>query len=143
MVRSKVMVVALRIADDIEVLLLKRPASKGSVWQPVTGNVEEGESVQAAAVRELEEETGLRGAAAVHPVGHIHRFSKSTAHGPADFEEHVFAAYVRLGSQVKLSAEHTESKWVSPEEAQRLLPQPGVQDAVRRAVELIARGGAQ
>lgn len=143
MARQKVMVVPLRIAQDIEVLLLKRPASKGSVWQPVTGNVEEGENVQTAAVRELEEETGLRGAAAVHPVGFIHRFSKSTAHGAVDFEEHVFAAYVRLGSTVKLSGEHIESKWVSPEEAQRLLPQAGVADAVRRAVEMIARGGAR
>lgn len=43
----------------LEVLLLERVAPAG-FWQSVTGSLEEGESWVEAAVREVEEETGLR-----------------------------------------------------------------------------------
>lgn len=43
----------------LEVLLLERVAPTG-FWQSVTGSLEEGESWVEAAVREVEEETGLR-----------------------------------------------------------------------------------
>ena len=45
----------------IEALLIKR-ADSNNLWQSVTGSLEWGESVDAAAVRELREETGLRSA---------------------------------------------------------------------------------
>ena len=47
----------------LEVLLLERVAPTG-FWQSVTGSLEEGESWVEAAVREVEEETGLRPAPA-------------------------------------------------------------------------------
>lgn len=42
-------------------LLLKRVEDHGNFWQPVTGGLERGESWKDAAVREVYEETGLRG----------------------------------------------------------------------------------
>jgi lipoyl(octanoyl) transferase len=42
------------------VLLLHRKPERGNVWQPVTGSIEEGESPEACARRELFEETGQR-----------------------------------------------------------------------------------
>jgi 8-oxo-dGTP pyrophosphatase MutT (NUDIX family) len=42
-----------------EVLLLHRSPAQGSYWHVVAGGVEAGESPQAAAARELHEETGL------------------------------------------------------------------------------------
>jgi dATP pyrophosphohydrolase len=42
-----------------EFLLLKRLPGHGGFWQPVTGSLEEGESHAHAAVREVQEETGL------------------------------------------------------------------------------------
>ena len=43
---------------DGRILVLKRSASRGGFWQQVTGRVEPGESAEAAARRELREETG-------------------------------------------------------------------------------------
>src|SRR4051794_17307876 len=40
-------------------LLLKTLAKRGGFWQPVTGNVERGETLESAAKREAVEETGL------------------------------------------------------------------------------------
>jgi dATP pyrophosphohydrolase len=44
------------------VLLLHRKPERGNVWQPVTGSIEEGETPEACAKRELLEETGQRDA---------------------------------------------------------------------------------
>jgi lipoyl(octanoyl) transferase len=41
-----------------QILLLRRTAAAGDFWQPVTGSIEPGESDEAAARRELFEETG-------------------------------------------------------------------------------------
>jgi dihydroneopterin triphosphate diphosphatase len=40
-------------------LLLKRLESHGGFWQSVTGSLEEGETHEQAAIREVEEETGI------------------------------------------------------------------------------------
>lgn len=50
---------ARREGDQLEYLLLKRIKSRGSVWQGVTGRVEDGEEISEAARRELVEETSL------------------------------------------------------------------------------------
>ena len=42
-----------------EYLLLRRVADHGAFWQSVTGSLEEGESHEQAAVREIGEETGI------------------------------------------------------------------------------------
>jgi 8-oxo-dGTP pyrophosphatase MutT (NUDIX family) len=49
----------------IELLLLRRSAGRplAGLWQCVTGTIEPGERVVAAAIRELEEETGIAGEA--------------------------------------------------------------------------------
>ena len=51
-------------AERLEILLIRRSATRifPGLWQCVTGGVEPGERVPMAAIREVEEETGLRGA---------------------------------------------------------------------------------
>jgi lipoyl(octanoyl) transferase len=46
--------------DGERVLLLHRKPERGNVWQPVTGSIEEAESPESCAGRELFEETGQR-----------------------------------------------------------------------------------
>ena len=45
--------------EDREILLLKVENEKVSLWQPITGGIERGESPEEACLREIKEETGL------------------------------------------------------------------------------------
>ncbi len=135
--RRKVMVVAVRMASDWEVLVLRRPPTKGSVWAPVTGNVDEGESDKRAAARELGEETGLGAVGALLEVGHTNRFEKEIAGKSVRFEETLWAAIVPLGAPVKLSPEHVDSRWVSGAEAVEMVAHDGCKEGVRLALGAI------
>jgi len=130
----KVMVVPLRMGSEWEVLVLKRPPSKGDLWAPVTGNVDGDESDEAAAARELQEETGLASAAALRATGFVNHFSKGEGAAAARFVEPVFAAVVRPGARVRLSHEHVEAKWVGPEDAVRMVAFDGCKEGIRRAI---------
>ena len=132
--RRKVLVVPLRMGRDWEVLVLKRPPASGGIWAPVTGHVEQGESDEAAAARELQEETGLASAAALRATGFVNRFEKERRGVLVAFEESVWAAVVRPGKAFKLSDEHVEGKWVGVSEAVALVAFDGCKEAVRRAV---------
>lgn len=131
------MVVALRIKNEWEVLLLQRGPEKGSQWQPVTGNVEPGEDLAAAAEREFHEETGLGGKGAIRPTGHVHRFEKEAGGKTRSLEEHVFVAVVRLGAPVRLSREHVASRWVPAPEALAAVGKPGVRSCLEAALRVV------
>ena len=45
--------------EDGEILLLRVENEKVSFWQPITGGIESGESLEEACLREIKEETGL------------------------------------------------------------------------------------
>ena len=44
----------------IKYLLLKRTKEDGGFWQPMTGTLNNGESLESCLLRELEEETGIK-----------------------------------------------------------------------------------
>ena len=135
--RRKVMVVPVRMGRDWEVLILRRGPAKGSVWAPVTGNLDEGEADTAGARRELHEETGLGTVAALHDVGFTNTFQKEAAGQPIMFEESVWVAVIPLGVDPKLSHEHVDFRWVSPGEAIEAVAYDGCKEGVRRAVAAI------
>jgi dihydroneopterin triphosphate diphosphatase len=58
--RSVQVVIFAQAETGVEYLLLRRVASHGGFWQPVTGSLEEDETHREAAAREVEEETGIR-----------------------------------------------------------------------------------
>lgn len=131
------MVVPLRMGTDWEVLVLRRGPEKGGLWAPVTGNVDGEESDEAAAARELQEETGLANVSALRATGFVNRFTKGGGEHATSFVESVWAAVVRPGSPVRLSHEHVESQWVRVEEAIALVAFDGCKEGVRRAVAAV------
>jgi lipoyl(octanoyl) transferase len=115
-----------------EVLLLRRIPARGGFWQPVTGRRLPGESAEAAARRELEEETGAR--LPVRSLSYRHSFAFGDAVPPVLVEEEAFAADWPDGREVQPGPEHDAAEWVSLEEALRRLPFAGLKRASRRAV---------
>ena len=109
----------------LDVLLIER-ADYPEHWQSVTGSVEVGESLEHAAVRELQEETGIDAAAHggvrdwnMTNVFEIfsqwrHRYPPDTTHNT----EHVFGLVVPAPMRVTLAPrEHVQQMWLPWREA--------------------------
>jgi lipoyl(octanoyl) transferase len=125
------------VGADGRVLLLRRSAERGGFWQPVTGRIEPGESPEAAARRELGEETGAD--APVVPLGYRHAFGLDPSVNRVRpgalvvVEEVAFAARLPREFAPRLSDEHVEHAWVAPDEAASKLRFAGLRRAVRLA----------
>ena len=105
---------------ELDVLLLER-AARGGFWQSVTGSLEHPEEpLEAAALRELEEETGIgardgrlsdwRATNTFEIYAHWrHRFAPGVTHNT----EHVFGFALEGRRPVRLAAdEHVASLWL-------------------------------
>jgi lipoyl(octanoyl) transferase len=125
------------LAHDGRVLLLRRSEARGGFWQQVTGRIEAGEGDEAAARRELREETGAD--ADVEPLGYRHSFALDPSINrvrPGSLvlvEEVAFSARLPAGFEPRLSDEHAEHALVSPAEAMQRLRFAGLRKAVRLA----------
>ena len=108
----------------LQVLLLER-ASHPGYWQSVTGSQEEGETLLATAMREVEEETGIRATAeALHDWQLANRFvimqrwRGRYAPGVLYNTEHVFSLCVPAPQPVRLAPdEHLAARWLPWQEA--------------------------
>jgi lipoyl(octanoyl) transferase len=128
---------------DGKLLLLRRSPERGGFWQQVTGCIEPGEAPAEAAARELREETGAD--LPVRPLGYVHGFALSPMQatrgggGLRTGQETAFVARLPADFEPRLSGEHCEWEWFSPEEATLRLPFAGL----RRAVRLAGEGGGE
>lgn len=121
---------------QLQVLLLKTRPDRGSFWQPVTGSVEPGESIEAAALREAREETGLELAQAPRPLGYEFSFVDRWGR---EATETAFAIEIPLVNaappEVKLDPhEHMEAAWLDADEARGRLAFPSNEEALRLLV---------
>ena len=119
--------------NEIEFLLLKRAEGEiyPGLWQMVTGSIaDENEKGFETALREIKEETGLV-PDQFWVVPHINSFYWPERDCICTIP--VFAALAASNFNVSISDEHSDFKWVSKEEALRLLAWPGQ----RRSVEII------
>jgi lipoyl(octanoyl) transferase len=122
---------------DGKLLLLRRSPERGGFWQQVTGCIEPGEAPDAAARRELLEETGTE--LPVRSLDYVHGFALSPMQarraggGLCTGQETAFVATPPEGFEPCLSDEHCEWGWFSPQEATDRLPWAGLRRAVRLA----------
>lgn len=132
---------------ELEILLIRRANGRPypGLWQCVTGRLEPGERITAAALREVEEETGLRpdDLEIVFETEHVNLFHEVLV--DALMVEAVFAARVRPTAIVTLSHEHDGHQWLAPEAAAKLVTWPAYEraiDAVRWLVDNPERAAA-
>lgn len=101
-------------AAGAEVLLLRRATSLAGTWCQVAGSIEAGETAWQAALRELEEETGLR-PEALYSADTCEQFYE--ADRDAITMAPVFVAFVGAEAEVVLNPEHDAFRWVGFAEA--------------------------
>ena len=118
-----------KVENKIRFLLLKRANNKiyEHLWQGVAGKIETGESAFQAALRELEEETGLK-PKHMFIADHVSKFYEQI--GDRINLVPVFGIEVE-SEEVRLSDEHTEFRWMDVDEAEETLVWSGQKKGVR------------
>lgn len=109
-------------------LLMRRVPDRGGFWQPLTGGVEDGETLEEAVAREAKEETGITKILKIVDTGYHYEFTDEGR----PHVEYIYGAQVAPDTQVALSHEHDEFKWVTKDDAHRLLKWPGNQEGLKR-----------
>jgi dihydroneopterin triphosphate diphosphatase len=128
-----------RRADDWDVLLLERaPAVRcPGAWETVHGHIEPGERPEHAAIREVQEETGLS----------IDRLYNVTVQPFYLHQQHtvmlavVFAAVVS-DAPLRLGLEHTRAQWLPIADAAQRFAWPRERANVLDIAVLLASGDA-
>jgi 8-oxo-dGTP pyrophosphatase MutT (NUDIX family) len=122
-----------------EFLLIRRAADRifAGIWQPVTGGLGADERAPLAALREVEEETGLgRGdIQAFYDLDHIATFYAEGLE--AVVTSVIYAVRVRPEAVARLSVEHDGLEWVDRDEALRRSIWPAYRETVARIERLI------
>ena len=122
--------------DPVEVLLFRRPPSRGGIWVPVSGKVEPDDAdLEAALRRELREETGLEDPRRLFALDWHVPFRADSGE---TWRLHAYGVEVSRSFVPRLSPEHDLAAWVRPSEATRRLHYEDNREAVRR---LLARVG--
>jgi len=123
-------VVVFRRSSPPEFLVLRRSDSDQiypGLWQIVSGGIEKGERAYDAALRELEEEIGIKPSRIYNtPLTNTFYFYTNDSVNVSP----VFAAEVEPDAEVRLSAEHKDFRWLKKEEAASLLVWPGQKKAI-------------
>jgi len=124
--------VLIHVRRDDDVLVLRRSEAKGGYWHPVAGGVEPGEDWHTAALRELQEETGLT-AVELREIG---AFEYDREPWEPDPGMHVtvraFAVDAPVGWEPTLDGEHDGYRWCSMFEAESLIRFPEPRELLRK-----------
>lgn len=132
-----------RSGGPLFLLLKRRGMREGfSFWQGVTGAPEPGESLEDAARREVEEETGLRPTRFKRlDIEYTFPVAEEWKHlydsDVTEIREFSFLAEVPT-SEVRLSDEHLECRWVRASEALAMLFWPENKTAFEEAIARVS-----
>jgi 8-oxo-dGTP pyrophosphatase MutT (NUDIX family) len=112
-----------RLANEAAPLPLRGQASRKE-WVLPKGHVEEGESIEEAALREIYEEAGLDNVQLIKHLGTIMRESVKSNGDLVQKTIHFFLAYALNNNQSPAPTDlsFTEVGWFRPEEAIELVP---------------------
>lgn len=126
-------IIALEGTDKI--LITRRKAVGADNWHAGTwevgyGRLAQGESLEEGLRREVEEETGITDLSVgeIVRVWHIYRGAEEV---PENEVIGVTFACTTQQSAITLSLEHDEYRWVSPEEALKMIEVEGIQEDIR------------
>jgi 8-oxo-dGTP pyrophosphatase MutT (NUDIX family) len=118
--------VLIHVRRGQQFLVTHRSPDGGGYWHTIAGGVEPGETSDAAAVRELWEETGLE-ARELQPLGEF-AYTREAWESEPGLRVHVraFLVDVAPGWEPELNDEHDEYRWLARDEAMELLfwPEP-------------------
>jgi len=124
MFKTPISALVLIHTEDLQVLIMERADKKG-FWQSVTGSLEQGETPLHAAIREVQEETGLDATQYQLQDWHAnnvyeiyphwrHRYAPGVTHNT----EHLFGLLLPNTLPIKMApAEHVQYEWVDWREA--------------------------
>lgn len=115
-------VVVRKNGADSEILLLRRTRTLAGEWCQIAGAIEAGETAWQAALREVGEETGLQ-PTALYSADICEQFYEADRDAISILP--VFVGFVRPKDDVRLNAEHDEFRWVTFDEALRMVPFAG------------------
>lgn len=115
-------------------LILKRAEDRGGFWQPITGGVREGEEQISALKRELTEETGVTEYRQI--INLRYSFSFCLPH-LGELVENVYAVEVKPETEIVLSHEHTEYRWLDFEESLALIKYDSNKEGFRRLWKML------
>ncbi len=109
--------------ESTEFLLFKRASGKiyEGQWRMIGGKVKTGETHWQAALRELKEETGLV-PSELWTVPSLNQFYEHSTDKILNIP--AFAAEIGSDHNIDLDDEHTEYKWIKPEEASTFIQWP-------------------
>ena len=110
-----------------KILLLKRSEKKdfsGGIWEYITGRMVQFEEPYEALAREIKEESGLT-VEVVKPISTYHLFRGEKT--PENELVGIMFWCRSTSSDVTLSEEHTDFKWVTPNEALEMIQKPSMQ----------------
>jgi dATP pyrophosphohydrolase len=114
-----------------EFLVLLRSPEKHGYWNPVAGGIEGGESPEAAAVRELAEETGLDASGGLEALPLELGYRRPEESGGFWVKLHAFHVPAPGGWEPVLNDEHVEYRWCAAAAAIRLVDYPEPREALR------------
>ncbi len=124
MFKTPISALVLIHTNDLQVLIMER-ADKSGFWQSVTGSLEQGETPLQAAIREVQEETGLDATQYDLQDWHAtnvyeiyphwrHRYAPEVTHNT----EHLFGLLLPDTLPIKMAPdEHVQYQWVDWREA--------------------------
>jgi 8-oxo-dGTP diphosphatase len=124
-------------SGQAQVLVLRRSARVGTYrgrWAGVSGYVEEGVTPLEQAYREMGEEVGL-GREAVRLLAEGEPLVVVDEGIETRWTVHAFLFELLQPNAVRLDWEHTEMRWVKPEEVSALETVPGLAEALSRVYE--------